>query len=288
MTKATTLFDEDFEKVKKFSKEAKQVIESMTQQEVRYLVSNYYRAQRDRIRTNNQIRALEEAGSPFATIEWFSDQSAQLEKYVAQALDVYSKAHPIGRWIRTIKGCGPVLTAGFLAHLDIEKAPYAGHFWSYAGLVAKIKWNKGEKRPWNAELKRLCWLASESFVKCSGGEDPSPYGMFYKKWKAEYIRRNEAGELKERADQALAEKKYGKETEAYKAYSQGRLPPAHIQAMAQRKAVQLFLGHLHEYWYEQHYKTEAPKPYVIVHLDHRDYIPRPDQLTKSEWLEYFS
>jgi hypothetical protein len=49
-----------------------------------------------------------------------------------------------------------------LARIDIVKAPTAGHIWRYAGLDPTVRWNKGEKRPWNAGLKVLCcpWRGS--------------------------------------------------------------------------------------------------------------------------------
>ncbi|MGF1957813.1 hypothetical protein ACQUFE_18275, partial [Enterococcus casseliflavus] len=83
-------------------------------------------------------------------------------------------------------------------------------------------------RPWNADLKCLVvFKAGESFVKtCNHAE--SYYGKLYKKQKEEYIRRNEAGQYREEAlKKAL---KVGKTTDAYKAYSQGMFPPAHIHA----------------------------------------------------------
>ena len=64
------------------------------------------------------------------------------------------------------------------------------------------------------------------------------------------------------------EKKIGKDTDAYAAYSQGRLPPAHIHARAKRYAIKLFLAHLHHKMYMEHYGKEPPLPYAIAHLDH--------------------
>ena len=73
----------------------------------------------------------------------------------------------------------------------------------------------------------------------------------------------------------MKSKNIGKTTDAYKAYIQGKLPPAHIQQRAERYAVKIFLSHLHEFWYEQHYGEKPPKPFAIEILGHAHQIPRP-------------
>lgn len=130
------------------------------------------------------------------------------------------------------------------------------------------------KRPWNASLKVVTWKIGESFVKTSGSDD-SFYGKMYAKRKSEEIMRNVAGDFAEQAAGVLREKKIGKSTEAYKHYSKGQLPPAHVHARAKRYAVKLFLSH---YWQVGReilgFATEAPYP--IAHLGHTDIIPPPN------------
>ena len=174
-----------------------------------------------------------------------------------------------------ICGIGPVIAAGLLAHIDIEKAPTVGHIWNFAGLNPFQDWNKGEKRPWNASLKTLCWKIGQSFVKVSNN-DKDVYGKIYKKRKEYEMAKNEAGDYAEQAKQKLERFKIGKDTEAYKYYSEGKLPPAHIQQRAERYAVKMFLSHLHEVWYREHYGTEPPKPFVISQLGHAHYIAPPN------------
>ena len=58
----------------------------------------------------------------------------------------------------------------------------------------------------------------------------------------------------------LEKYKIGKTTDAYKAYSVGKLPPAHIHARAKRYAVKMFISHLHEIWYEVELGKPAPVP----------------------------
>lgn len=244
---------------------------TLGQDEARYLVDAYYSIQEYRKASGNQALALGKSEEPHSVIAWLFDQMEVLENQVRRALDAWSDEHYMGRWAKGITGIGPVISAGLLAHIDITKAPTAGHIWRFAGLDPTSSWGKGEKRPWNAGLKVLCWKIGESFVKvCNHPADV--YGKLYQQRKEYEQRRNDAGELAEQAALALTRKKIGQDTEAYKAYSVGRLPPAHIHARAKRWAVKIFLSHYHAEAYRDHYGVEPPLPYPIAILGHAHHI----------------
>ena len=135
---------------------------------------------------------------PHDTIAWLFTQEQTLENQIKAALDVYGAGQPAGVWMRSIVGIGPVITAGFLAHIDAAKAPTVGHIWRFCGLDPTVKWDKGTKRPWNASLKRLCWIVGESFTKVSNHADDT-YGKLYQQRKEREIARNEAGDYAEQA-----------------------------------------------------------------------------------------
>jgi hypothetical protein len=102
------------------------------------------------------------------------------------------------------------------------------------------------------------------------------YGKVYKTKKEIYITKNESGGFKENAVKALEKRRWRKETEAYKIYTSGKLPPGHIDAMARRYATKLFLAHYWEVaWRIDHPGEQPPLPYPIVHLNHVHYIPPP-------------
>lgn len=258
---------------------------TMSDAEARFLVDAYYSMQDARIRSDGQIRSIEktpvevtdDTGEPVAVQEphevltWFSDQNAAMESQIKRALEKYVEGHPVGPWLMSVFGIGPVISAGLLAHIDITKAPTCGHIWRFAGLDPTQKWEKKTKRPWNAALKVLCWKAGESFVKFHNN-DACFYGKVYETQKAIYIERNERGEYAERAARILTERKIGKETDAFKHYSAGRLPPAHIHAMARRYAVKLFLSHLHGEMYRTLLGKEPPLPYPVAVLGHAHVI----------------
>jgi hypothetical protein len=277
------------ESAKRLTKDIKQAAKTMSHDEARYLVDTYYSMQGNRIRADNQVRAM--AKEPHMTLAWLSDNAALLERNVKAALDAYTDAHVVGQWSKGIAGIGPIIAAGLLAHIDLEpwrcgaelkpkekpcteaephgpqchrrRTQTAGQIWRFAGLDPTDPWNKGEKRPWNASLKTLCWKLGESFVKVSGKED-DVYGHLYIERKAYENARNDAGQLAEQAAAKLEKFNIGKGTDAYKAYAAGRLPPAHIHARAKRWAVKLFLSHWHMVAYRAKYGEVPPKPYILT------------------------
>lgn len=131
------------------------------------------------------------------------------------------------------------------------------------------------KRPWNAKLKTLCWLMGESFVKVCNHES-DVYGHIYSQRKELEQARNDAGEFANQAAAALQNKKIGRDTDAYAAYSIGKLPPAHIHSRAKRYAVKLFLSHYHYVAYEVEYGEAPPKPYILTRPEHVHYIAPPN------------
>jgi hypothetical protein len=286
-------------------------------EEARYLVDTYYQIQEFRKATNNQARSMVDPESgeeqPHATLAFFGDQFDFLEKNIAKALDTYSAAQPMGEWARAVKGIGPVIAAGLLAHLDELPPETVGHWWSFAGLVPNIKWEKGQKRPYNARLKVLCWKIGDSFVKVSTGEKAGFYGKLYRQRKEYEVKRDESvrevpgpgwyevpawkdtrnPELQHvnqeavqigdkwfvggcaRAAAETMEKRKIQDAATRKVYLSGHLPPGRLDLRARRWAVQLFLAHYHDEAYRQAYHKEPPLPYPIAHLGHTDVIKPP-------------
>jgi hypothetical protein len=281
----------ELESASRLTKDIKRAAATLSTAEARYLVDTYYAMQGNRIRADNQVRAMQQTEEPHATLSWLSDNAGLLERNVKAALDAYGNAHLVGRWSKSIVGIGPVISAGLIANIDLEPwrctaergprekacteaAPHgpgcgrrrtetAGSIWRFAGLDPTVAWGKGEKRPWNASLKTLCWKAGESWVKTSAKED-DVYGHLYLQRKAYEIERNDAGLLAEQAAAKLEKFNIGKGTDAYKAYAAGRLPPAHLHARAKRWAVKIFISHWHQVAYRDKFGTMPPKPYILT------------------------
>jgi hypothetical protein len=259
----------------KLSRDLKQAAKTLTATEARYLVDAYYQLQRDRIRASHQVLQSEKQGEPHLVIAWLQTNTSTLERNIKSALDTYTSAQPVGQWAKSIVGIGPVIAAGLLAHIDITRAPTVGHIWRFAGLDPTQTWEKSTKRPWNAELKRLCWLIGESFTKVSGNEKDF-YGKLYLERKAQEITKNEALAFKDQAEKSLTTKKWRPDTATKAHYEKGMLPPARIHLRAQRYAVKLFLSHFHHVSYWHHYHEAPPKPYVLDHLGHVHLIQVPN------------
>jgi hypothetical protein len=264
----------------KLTKDLKAAVVRLTPNEVRFLVDYYYQSQEQRIRCGGQIRSMApqieepqpgqdpvivKSGEPHEVLSWLEDKTSKVEQQIKVALDIYSNSNEVGLWSRSIVGIGPVIASGLLAHIDITKAPTVGHIWRFAGLDPTLKWEKGQKRPWNASLKTLCWKIGESFVKVSGHKNDI-YGKIYLSRKAIEFQKNDSGDYKEQA--AIGAARVGKSKEAWKHYSVGKLPPGHLHSRAKRYAVKLFLAHWHETAYRAHFKAEPPLPYAIAILGH--------------------
>lgn len=244
----------------------------------RYLVDYYYISQDDRKRAHNQQRAMGEAEEPAAVVAWLAGQAGVLEDQIKRVLDAYTSQHVMGSWMREIHGIGPVISAGLLAHIDIEKAPTVGHIWRFAGLDSSVKWSKGQKRPWNAGLKTLCWKVGQSFMKFHNAPE-CYYGHIYRARKDYEIARNERGDNRALALELSAG--VGKTTEAFKHLTDGHLPPGQIDARARRYAVKQFLADMHGEWYRRHFGAEPPLPYPIAILGHAHLRQPPDRQSEE-------
>jgi len=254
--------------IEKLSKDIRDAAKLMGKREIGFIVSCYYDIQAYRIASANQQRKLLEGEEPSAFMGHFNAQLLAFEKQMATVLDKWSAHQPMGVWAREIVGIGPIIASGLCAHIDIEKAPSVGHIWRFAGLDPTSKWEKGKKRPWNAALKRILWLAGESFVKVSGNARDT-YGKLYLQRKEYEIRRNEAGELADFAKQRLSQpgaKKLDKGLIAL--LETGKLPAIAMHERSKRWAVKMFLSHWWEEAYRQRYGSVPPAPYPIAHLGH--------------------
>lgn len=247
---------------------------TLTGEEVRYLVDTYYSIQDFRIQATGQARSLAADAEPHSATAFIGQGTNWIEESIKAVLDRYTANEPtgMGAWAREIVGIGPVLSAGLLAHKVFDpRFPTIGHTWSFAGLAPGVTWDKGQKRPWNAKLKVLCWKIGESFVKVSGHER-DVYGHVYQNRKAYEQVKNDAGDYADQAKAKLERFRIGKDTDARKYYEAGTLPPGHIHARAKRYTVKAFLA---DYWseaYRRHFQHEPPLPYPIAQLGHAHFV----------------
>jgi hypothetical protein len=253
----------DNEAIVKLSKDMKTASSTMTRNESRYLISQYLTMQNNRKAADQKAGKMEERakGEPHAVLNWISDNAYALEKQILGALKCFAESQPMGKWAMAIDGIGPVVAAGLLAHIDIEKCPTVGHIWAFMGYDPSKEWKKGEKRPHNAALKQIGYYAGESFVKCT----KSPYRKLYDDRKAYEHAKNDAGEYAELAAKVLKARPTHAQAKTYKA---GKLPDGHIHSRAKRYAVKQFIADWWTQAYRDHFKKEPPLPYPIAILGH--------------------
>lgn len=297
----------EFDPLSLLTKDMKAAASTLSPREVRYLVNYYYLTQKFRVTSNNQRKALTKRDEPHLLVDWIARTVSTLENNIKSSLLRYAQAHQMGVWAMKIRGIGPVLAAGLLAHINMAHCPTVGHIWSFGGFDPTAVWKEGEVRPWNAKLKTIFWKIGESFAKVANHEE-GVYGKVYQIRKKLEWERNIAGEFSEKAKASLKAKNYDKSTFAYPWYAgliskeaaqeyliaaagskvpvtprkakEGEvgipmLAPAHIYARSKRYAVKLFLSHWHHRAHEIHYGVPPPRPFVIEHLGHAHMIPPP-------------
>lgn len=267
--------------VARMSRDIRAAAATLSDMEARYLVDSYYQHQEDRIRANNRVRAMTESEEPHAVVGWLATQSDTIEGQIKGALERYAAAHPVGAWMMSVRGIGPVISAGLLANIDITRSTTVGNLWAFAGQApGRDKRVKGEKLTFNPSLKRLAWIIGESFKRTSPEHADAFYRRVYDERKAYEIAKNEAGDYADQAAKALEKKKYRDDTKAKAFYLAGKLPPGQIDRRACRYAAKLFLAHVHEKLWWHHYGSAPPypypMPYAIAHLGHAHKIDPPN------------
>ena len=297
------------ENVKQVVLDMQDAAKNLPTTEVRFLVDLYYQIQDFRIQAQGQIRSMLETMEPTRLISWVFFTSLRVEEVIRQTLEIYTDNEPtgMGKWAKENYGIAGVLSAGLLSQINLEpwkcvhsieigpngkfkKActrlkPHGeechvkpietvGSIWRFGGLDPTVRWEKGQKRPWNASFKTTCWKIGQSFMKFSG-RPQCYYGKLYLQRKALEVERNAAGLYAEQAKQALERKKIRPTTDAYKCYVKGMLPPAHLDARARRWTVKIFLYDWFAEAYWRRYNRQPPMPYVISQLGHAHLMRNP-------------
>lgn len=131
---------EEYTSIDKLTRDMKKASLTMGDREIRFLVDTYYQLQNERIRANNQNKALERQDEPNILLEWLTDQRLTMEQEVKKVLEYYSKYHSLGEWPRAVTGCGPVITSGLLAFIDMDRTKSAGQIWRLADMDPSIEW----------------------------------------------------------------------------------------------------------------------------------------------------
>src|SRR5579883_2498906 len=109
--------NEDFYKLEKLSAETKVEGAALTANRARILVDLFYQAQEFRKQSSNQHFAKSagvDTGDDWIA-KWLKKQTQGIEGSIQKLLQAYAENHPVGVWLLSICGIGPVIAAGLLA-----------------------------------------------------------------------------------------------------------------------------------------------------------------------------
>lgn len=216
----------------------------------------------------NRLAAVEGGRSKVDTliIERYAERFKALEEEIEADIASAVKDHDMWSWLERVKGIGPGLAGCLLAYVDVEKAQTVSALWRYAGYAVMNgkaeKPTKGQKLGYNADLHKVCYLISVSFLR-----NKSPYAEVYYEAKEEYQR------------------KKGSRLPAGEEGAADGWTPMHIDLSARRKMLKLFLSHFWEAYREMKGLPVRPV-YALAVLNHdgyrgADYFLAPEKVKRS-------
>ena len=166
------------------------------------------------------------------------------EDAVMKAVEDMVSEHVMWPWLSSVKGVGSLHAAVILSEVDIEKADTISSLWKFAGYCPGPRPRRGEKRWYNAFLKRTLYLVGQRFIILK----TQPYEEVYRSAKARYSARQDLKDA----------------------------PKIRIHLMSMRKMIQVFLSHLWLLWRWKLGLSIRP-PYPLEYLAHADFIPVPNE-----------
>lgn len=203
--------------------------------EIKAMVDLYYDLQKTRISMGNRLDAIKrgvsnESENDYTRIDKIFHDAEHLEKELIPIFELFTRGKHGMKWLSKIRGIGPVLSAAIIAiYGDCGGFETVSKLWAWSGLAVvdghAPRRHKGQRDQWNPEAKVLAWKIGKSFAWQRGNY----YSDFYRNAKLEYAKRADL--------------------------TQGKGWKGHIDAMARRKTVKLFLSH----WWVQA-RTEAGLP----------------------------
>lgn len=192
------------------------------------------------------------------------------ETWLNEQVEDYVKSHPAYPWFSKVKGIGNLNIGKVMSMVDIEKADKISRLWRYAGFACDSegraeRLRKGEKLHFNKVLKSMCWRLGKSLIRAKG-----KYYDFYLKQKTEIAQKLKDRDI-EIVPSAELPKESGKHVE-----KDGYFGLGHVDQMAFRKMIKLFLSHLWLEW-RQAEGLEVTLPYAHAIKGHSSLI-RPEEM----------
>lgn len=186
-------------------------------------------------------------------------------------LEALVKFLPIADWMGGVGGFGPLSLASIVgAAGDLHNYATVQRLWKRLGVAVMADGRqrlmrdaeKAKEHGYCPDRRSLLWNIGASLLRAQSVRidadeetgvtevlrEAGPFRRIYDRRKAYEAAKNEAGDYADQAARRLREANFGKKTEAYKAYSSGRLPKTHLHARAQRYMEKAFLWALWTQW----------------------------------------
>lgn len=209
------------------------------------------------IASRSREKAIER-GDSMMDAEWERTMREEMNleahrENLRKAMINYAQDVPVWDWAVSVKGLGNgTLLAQLLAQIDdIGAFATVSKLWRFAGwAVIDGQAESRGSQSYNRMLKGICWNIAAAFVM--------HYTPLYRDiYDAE----------KERLRELHPEK--------VKVNGKWRYNDGHLDMMARRKMIKIFLQHLWVVWREME-GLPVTQPWVIAHGGHADYIPPPN------------
>lgn len=245
--------------------------------ELPFLCQNLYFIQKSRVASQLRVQALRKLGKKCELTEEAFSRYKSFEDWMNKEMRSRIRSHPAYPWFSKVKGIGDLNIGKVVGFIDIQKAENISKLWRYAGFGViegkRERPKEGERLHYNKRLKTMCWRLGKSLIRAAG-----PYYHFYKEQKKKITEKLKGDGIKIIPSAKLPKDKRGKKYEP-----PGTMSVGHVDFMATRKMIKLFLSHLWIKWREAE-GLKVTMPYAHDIMGHTDYVD-PDCFIEKAILD---
>lgn len=192
-----------------------------------------------------------------------------LESWLNSKLENEVKSHPAYDWFSKVKGIGDLNIGKVISLIDIKEASMISKLWRYAGYAPvngkAERRTTGKKLHYNQMLKLMCWRLAKSLIRAK-----AEYYDYYQEQKKRLTKRLEEEGHTIVPSAQLPKEKDSRTGKMKRVEKDGYFALGHVDTMAMRKMIKLFLSHLWLKWREAE-GLEVTKPYAHAIQGHTDY-----------------
>jgi len=238
-----------------------------------FLVKTGLRVEKLRVAMQTRNTHLSRNGRKDATTIELEERLRNLEDYMNKIIAEKLEVHPAQNWFSRIKGVGTESISKVIGLIDIEKAPHISSLWKFAGMSVENgkapKPQKGKKLSYNKTLRTMVWRLGTCLIRGKG-----KFYQYYIKEKEKYRKRFLNANYKIVPASELPKDNRGRKYEPEGVISEG-----HLDNMARRKMMKVFLASLWLVW-RQEAGLPISKPYAVEQLGHNHFLDPWDFIDK--------